>query len=43
MKALEYNKDPVLEAANIRPVPKVFEREGLYRHELIRKRGGDQS
>ena len=39
MKALEYNKDSALEAANIRPAPKAFEREGTYLHELVWKDG----
>jgi hypothetical protein len=39
MKTLEENIDPLLEAANIRPVPKIFEREGLFHHELKWKKG----
>ena len=39
MKTLEINQDPALEAANIRPVPKKFEREEIFRHELIWKEG----
>lgn len=39
MKTLKINNDPALEAANIRPVPKVFEREGSFLHELVWKDG----
>lgn len=39
MKTLKENTDPSLEAANIRPIPKVFEREGTFRHELQWKDG----
>ena len=39
MKTLEFNHDPALEKANIRPVPKIFERESTFRHELEWKEG----
>ena len=41
MKTLEFNHDSDLEAANIRPVPKIFEREGIFHHELEWKDGLD--